>query len=212
MTTISSASPSPVTAQRLPPPPRGPDSDRMAETIGSEVASGALSGADATALTNALGAIRSSLASGGAPAASTSDTAGAAGSRRDPAAMRSRIDGLIAEQVGNGTLTSDQASELKNLFASHGRSTTASTETGRAQGSHEPPPGPPPGDAETPGDARADGPSDDLASGSSASAADALSTFVKQLQSSQQNRAGYGAGGTPSGAAGAAAILLDFHA
>jgi hypothetical protein len=29
--------------------------------------------------------------------------------------MRSRIDGLIAEQVGNGTLTSDQASELKNL-------------------------------------------------------------------------------------------------
>ncbi len=135
----------------------------MAETIGSEVASGALSGADATALTNALGAIRSSLASGGAPAASTSDTA----SRRDPAAMRSRIDGLIAEQVGNGTLTSDQASELKNLFASHGRSTTASTETGRAQGSHV-------GRRRDPG--RRTGRRTVLASGGSASAADALSS------------------------------------
>ncbi len=116
MTTISSASPTPVTAQRLPPPPRGPDSDRMAETIGSEVASGALSGADATALTNALGAIRSSLASGGRPGGLHVRHRGRGRLPARSAAMRSRIDGLIAEQVGNGTLTSDQASELKNLF------------------------------------------------------------------------------------------------
>ncbi|BCM83297.1 hypothetical protein mvi_17580 [Methylobacterium indicum] len=208
MSTISGASTPQPYAQRLPTSPRGPDNDRMAEAISNDVSSGALGSADATALTSALGAIRSSLSSDRTSSTANADGTNPTGSRRDPASMRSRIDSLIADQVSSGALTSDQASELKTLFASHGRSTTASTAAGRAPDG--PPPGPPPGG---PG---AGGPSDDLSStatgaSSGSSIDETLSQFMQQLQASQNSSASYGANGSRSSTASTGAMLLDFR-
>ena len=171
--------------------------NRMASAIQQQEASGALSSTDADALTSALSSIDSSLSS-----ASSSSTSS---SRLDPSSMKDRIDSLISDQVSSGTLTSDQASELKNLFASHGKSVSSSdsdsSESDGPQG--PPPPGPPPG-------ADASSSSSSSTSGSS-SASDLLSAFMQQLQAAQSNGSGYAASGQSSTAQSSSALLFDFQ-
>ncbi len=58
--------------------------------------------------------------------------------------MKDRIDGLIADQVSSGSLTADQATELKNLFSSHGQSIQSADATGDVSGPDGPPPAPRP--------------------------------------------------------------------
>ncbi|MCJ2048705.1 hypothetical protein [Methylobacterium sp. J-070] len=166
---------------------------RMSDTISRAVSAGTLSGADATALTGAVASIDSSLSADRAG----SSSAGATQARLDPSTLQDRIDGLISDQVSGGSLTDDQATELKALFASHGRSTEASA-TSRGDGT---PSGPPPGAA-----ADASSPS----RSGTATTNDLLATFVHQLQSSQSAGAGYGAAGT-STATTSAALLFDFQ-
>jgi hypothetical protein len=173
---------------------------RMAEAIAQQQQAGALSSTDATALTSALSSIDSSLQGDAASGVSGSASA-SAGNRLDPSAMKDRIDSLISDQVSSGALTSDQASELTNLFSSHGASVTGSTDT--AAGAPPPPPGPPPSGA------GADSGSAITGSSGTTSSSDLLSTFIQQLQAAQSNGAGYGASGT-SASTQSQALLFDF--
>lgn len=172
--------------------------NRMADAIQKQEASGALSSTDADALTSALSSIDSSLSSSSSSSTSTT--------RLDPSSMKDRIDSLISDQVSSGTLTSDQASELKNLFASHGKSVTSSSSdsgsnTDGPQG--PPPPGPPPG-----ADASA---SSSSSSSSTSSTSDLLSAFMQQLQAAQSSGTGYAASGQSSSAQSSSALLFDFQ-
>src|SRR5215467_10719825 len=106
MTSISSAglAPSAFTSPR----------DLLQNELQSEVSSGAISANDQSALSSALDDIDSTLRGQRPESGST---------RPSPSDMKSKINDLIANEVQNGKLTSDQADELKNVFAkafSHG--------------------------------------------------------------------------------------------
>jgi len=178
---------------------------RMAQAIAQQEQSGALSSTDATALTSALGAIDSSLQGDSSANSGVSGTSGSSGSNRlDPSQMKDRIDSLISDQVSSGALTSDQASELKNLFSSHGTSVTSAS----AGGPDGPPPGPP-----SAGVGAASGTSDSAATSSSSStssASDLLTAFMQQLQAAQSSTSGYAASGT-SATTTSSALLFDFR-
>lgn len=199
MSSVSTSSTSQISVQR-PPPPHGGGRERMSSTIKGELSSGALSSTDATALTSALDAIDTSLSSSAGP-----DSTASASSRLDPGSMKDRIDSLISDQVDSGALTSDQANELKNLFASGGRSTEASGSASGMSDIDGPPPGPPPGGSP-------DGTSSDGSSStSSTSSSDLLSAFMQQLQASQSKNAAYGATGSSQYSASNSALLIDFR-
>ncbi|MBE7204560.1 MAG: hypothetical protein INR70_43130 [Parafilimonas terrae] len=176
---------------------------RMADTISSELSAGTLSSTDATALTSALSSIDSGLTGDGTGSASGTQA------KLDPSSMKDRIDSLIADQVSSGSLTSDQATELKNLFASHGQSTQTADADEGVSGAGGPPPGPPTGPP--PGDSASDSSTSSTSSSSDASSAnDLLASFLQQLQSSQSSSAGYGASGT-SASSTISALLVDFR-
>ena len=120
MTSISAAS----TSSYLSP------LQQLQKELAAELSSGTVSATDADALSSALEDINSALQSG--------RSSGASGSA-PPTDMKSKIDDLIASEVSNGTLTSDQATELQNLFQ-----TAFASGPGGAGG---PPPGPPPSDS-----------------------------------------------------------------
>ena len=73
----------------------------------SQVAAGKISGADQTVLSTALNSIDQTL----------QQDVGSAG-QRPPQDLKGKIGSLIDQQVSDGKLTSDQASELKNVFSS----------------------------------------------------------------------------------------------
>jgi len=86
--------------------------DRLKQELAKEVSSGQISSTDETALSSALDDIDSAMKSGASSAAS-----GSGGSPPSPEAMQSKINDLIQNEVSSGKLTSDQASELKSVFA-----------------------------------------------------------------------------------------------
>src|ERR1700761_5266125 len=77
----------------------------------SEVNSGAVSSSDQSALSSALTDINSALQGGGANSSSGSGSPPA-----NPGDIKSKIDGLIANEVSSGKLTSQQATELQGVF------------------------------------------------------------------------------------------------
>ena len=83
-------------------------------TLQRDVAAGSVSSADETALTAAIGDIASQLQGG---TTSTSTTTTNTSASTPSTSMKDRVDGLIDDQVSSGKLTSDQASELKGVFA-----------------------------------------------------------------------------------------------
>ncbi len=78
--------------------------------LNSEVSNGTISSSDQSALSSALNDINSSL---------TNNSAFPGGSSGPPSpqAMKSKIDSLISQEVQSGKLTSNQATELQNVFA-----------------------------------------------------------------------------------------------
>lgn len=124
-------------------------SQRMDARIAAAASAGTISADDRDALRGALGAIDSSLAS---------DQPGGSGA----IGMQGRIDGLIDAQTRNGTLTDDQAAELRRFFA---------------QGPDGDPAASPPSRGDTPGD--------DAGTPISEAAArqlDAMSAFLQKLR------------------------------
>lgn len=204
MTSVSSSTA--AQAFRPPPPPGG--RERIGDRIQQGVSSGSISATDATALTSALDSIDAGLStetSGSAASSSASSSTSARPSRPDPAAMKEKIDGLIADQVSAGSLTSAQADTLKSLFSGGGDDVQG---VGGPKGAGGPG-GPPPAEAAssddgTPGST----PSDDA----NASATRLISDFLSQLQSRLSGSTGYGATGTSSTNRTAASLVMDFDA
>jgi hypothetical protein len=81
--------------------------DRLQNELTTEVQSGTINADDQNALTNALNNIDSSI---------QSNTGSTDSGPPAPGQIKSKIDNLISSEVQNGSLTSNQADELKGIF------------------------------------------------------------------------------------------------
>lgn len=157
----------------------------------SEVSSGAISADDQDALSAALDDIDSTL---------RSQRPEAGRARPSPSEMKSKIDDLIATEVENGKLTSDQAEEMKNVFAK-----AFSQGPGGAGGPHGGPGGP--GGSCAPsgsGDASA-------SSNSSDQLNQLLSDFLKSVQQSLSKNSTYEAS-SDTGSVSITALVMNYQA
>jgi hypothetical protein len=161
--------------------------DRLQNELTSEISAGTVKSADLDPLTAALDNIDETLKS-------QRESDRAAGSRPpSPDEMKAKIDDLIAEQVSSGKLTSDQADELKNVFAN-----AFAAGPGSAGGPHGPPPG---------GGAGVQGTDD---TSDSTNIQELLASFLKTLQESMSQTQGYNASSQQSQSF-SAALLIDFQ-
>jgi hypothetical protein len=183
----------------------------------SEVSDGTISSSDQSALSSALTNIDSSLTAG-----QSSQAVGSAGDA-GPGDIKSKINSLIQSQVASGALTSNQATELQNLFNDtfgHGSDGPGGPGgPGGPQGG--PPPGPPPSGGGSSGSASAitqlldsasstsGDTSGDTSSTDSSSSSNVLQDFLKLLQDAQSFA--YGANGTSASNA-AASTLVNYQA
>jgi hypothetical protein len=183
----------------------------------SEVSDGTISSSDQSALSSALTNIDSSLTAG-----QSSQAVGSAGDA-GPGDIKSKINSLIQAQVASGALTSNQATELQNLFNNtfgHGSDGPGGPGgPGGPQGG--PPPGPPPSGGGSSGSASAitqlldsasstsSDASGDSSSTDSSSSSNVLQDFLKLLQDAQSFA--YGANGTSASNA-AASTLVNYQA
>ncbi len=177
MTSISAAS----TSSYLSP------LDLLKKELQTEVSSGKISSADQGALSTALDDIDSALKGG------ADSSTGSGGAK--PGDLQSKIDDLISGEVSSGKLTSDQATELKNVFSN-----------AFASGG---PGGPPP----PPSDSSDSASSGDTTSSSGTSAADLLQQLLQALQNSlsQSASSSYGANGNNnSSSSTSSSLLVDF--
>jgi hypothetical protein len=167
----------------------------------SEVSNGTISSSDESALSSALTDINNAL---------QSDTSS---SPPSPTDMKTKIDDLIAQEVQNGKLTSDQATELQSLFANAFQGGPGgSGGPGGPGGAGGPPPGGPGGPAGGASDSQSSSSSDSDSSSSStstsstdsssssdsssgSSAINLLQDFLQLLRDSTTITANYGANG-----------------
>ena len=157
----------------------------------SEVSSGAISADDQDALSAALDDIDSTL---------RSQRPDPGSARPSSSEMKSKIDELIATEVENAKLTSDQAEELKNVFAN-----AFSQGPGGAGGPQGGPGGP--GGGCAPG-----GSSDATASSNSSDQlSQLLSDFLKLVQDSQSQNSTYDASGD-TGSVSITALVMNYQA
>lgn len=170
--------------------------DRMKQQLASAVSSGKVKAADQTALASALQDIDTAMkAGGGSSATGTSSTTG-----RRHAGGKEKIDGVIDQEVTDGKLTSDQATELKKLFAD------AAPKMHGAHGAGGPPPLPSTDTASDDSDtslidslSAASASSSSSATGSTASTSDPVTTlvdFLKTLRTANADKTVYGSNGT----------------
>lgn len=158
---------------------------QLQKELAAELSAGQISSSDASSMSTALNDIDSAL-QGGSPAD--------AGGTQTPGDMKSKIDDLISKEVSNGTLTTDQAEKLKNVFAQT---------FGQGPGG----PGGPPPDGATASDSSSSASSSD----GSGSVDDLVKQFLELLQQNQSSSANsYGSAGTTTNAASFSALLVDY--
>lgn len=188
MTSISSLSTT-TTAMQSP-------RNRMNDKLSAAVASGEISATDQTALASALDSIGSSLE---AERSSGSKPSGD---------MKSKMDTLIQNQVDNGTLTEDQASELKSMFAkgAHGKH--------GPHGSGGPEGAPPPQDADSDADSSTATASTAASTTAASASLDTVSLFVQQLREQAEDATSYSATGSTakSSSSKSTGLVLDTQA
>ncbi|MCK9914562.1 hypothetical protein MXD81_35930 [Microbacteriaceae bacterium K1510] len=149
---------------------------RLQNELTSEISAGTISADDKTALSSALNDIDSALKSG----------MQAGGTRPSPNDMQSKINDLISQEVSDGKLTSDQASELKNVFAN-----AFQGGPGGANGAG----GPPPTDADGDNDSSSTS-SSTSSSSTNTDVAKLMQDFLKMIQDAQGSSSSYGASGS----------------
>ncbi len=169
--------------------------DLLKQELTKEVSAGKVSSTDQTALSSALDDIDSALKSGGNSSSSSSTSS----TPPSPEEMQSKIDDLIQSEVDSGKLTSDQATELKNVFAN--------AFSGGGAG------GPPPAPSD---DASSDTTSSTSSSSSSSSSSqveELLKKLLDALQSSNSSKtSSYSASGTSSSSSSSKSLVVDFSA
>lgn len=156
----------------------------LKKTLESQVSSGAIASGDETALSSALDSIDASIR-----ASRGSRTAEAGG---DP---KSKIDALIDGQVSAGSLSSDQADELRSVFSAAFGS--------RPEGAGGPPPGPPPGEAED------DDASGGLAASGTTGDVDIAALLQELMRKAGEKNTSYTAGGTTSASGASSSLFFD---
>lgn len=161
--------------------------DLLKSELTKEVSSGKISASDETALSSALDDIDSALKSGASNSSSSTPP-----SQDD---MQSKIDDLIQSEVSSGKLTSDQATELKNVFAN--------TFSGGANGAGPPPP--PDGSS----DSSSTSSTDTSSSSSSATTEDLMKELIAMLQSATSQSTSYSSSGS-SNASSSSSLLVDY--
>lgn len=160
--------------------------------LSSEVSSGTVKSSDESALSSALDDIDSALKSEG------SSTFGPP----SPKDIQSKVNDLISTEVKNGKLTSNQADQLKNIFAK----ALPQGDPG-GPGGHGGPHGP--GNVGTTNSASGDQSSTSDASSSSTDTNSLLQDFLKLIQDAQ-NTNGYSASGDTQKAF--SSMLVSFNA
>jgi len=188
----------------------------------SEVSAGTVSSSDESALSSALTSIDSSLSAG--QSSSGSQAAGGTGDN-GPGDIKSKINSLIQAQVSSGALTSDQATELQNLFSNtFGNGPGGPGGQGGPGGpggpQGGPPPGPPPSGGSSSGSGSAIAQLLDSSSSTDSSSTDGSSSdstplsilqdFLKQLQDAQS--LSYGANGATTAASSLGSTLINYQA
>jgi hypothetical protein len=165
----------------------------MDSHISAAVSAGSISTDDQEALGNALDAIDATL--------SASRTSGA----RPSGDMKARMDSLIDQQVEAGTLTDEQAEELKELFAAGPASGVQGLGGPGGPGGMGCAGGPPPSSGSEDDD-------DESVDATEAAAAqlDAIMAFLENLRNSLSNGL-YGESGTTSGG-GNSGLVVDTQA
>jgi hypothetical protein len=173
--------------------PQSP-TNRLQSFLQTEVSSGAVPAADASALSSAITDIGNALQS--SPSTSpTSSTSQAA----SPTSMKDKIDNAINQEVQSGKLTQDQATELKKVF---GDAQQAMGKMGKAGGHHH-------HHAASSSDSDTDPTSTDTSS-TSASASDplsALTSFLQTLETAAKGNAVYDSSASQS--SGLQSVLLN---
>ncbi|MGJ5043902.1 MULTISPECIES: hypothetical protein [unclassified Bradyrhizobium] len=173
--------------------------DLLKQELTKEVSAGKVSSADQTALSSALDDIDSALQSGSSSSSSSSSAP------PSPKEMQSKIDDLIQSEVDSGKLTSDQATELKNVFAN-----AFSGGPGGAGGAGGPPPAPPSDDSSTDTTSST---SSSSSSSSSSQVEELLKKLLEALQSSNNSKtSSYSASGTSSSSSTSKSLVVDFSA
>ncbi|ACF02584.1 hypothetical protein [Rhodopseudomonas palustris] len=159
----------------------------LQKELASEVSSGTVKSSDADALSSALQDIDSSLQS--SRSSSSSDSR--------PTDLKSKIDDLIASEVSSGKLTTDQATELQNVF----KNTFAG--------------GPPPGGGAggpPPDDGTSASSSSTSTDSSSSDISDILKQFLQLLQDQKSSTANaYGASGSAAASGSFTALLINYQ-
>jgi hypothetical protein len=188
MTTISSG----FSAQAAMQSPRA----RMNARLEAATQAGTISKTDETALSGALDDIDKALSS-----SSASGTASA--TRPDPSAMKTRIDGLIDQEVKDGKLTDDQAAELKDLFGANAPDQAQGPGGPGGPGAAGGPPPPPPSGSDDDDDSvSATGATDSIST-----KLDALTALIEKLRQSLASDDSYGA--SASSTSSQTALLID---
>lgn len=159
--------------------------ERLQAELESEISSGTIAESDRSAIETALDAIDETMRS-------TRPTASAASGK--PEDMAQKLADLVDEQVDAGTLTSDQATELKQLFAE----AAPQGGPGGPGGAGGPPPPPPEGDASDTG----------TSTTSSGDIASLLADFLDQLRTRMSSATGYATDGS-STSSSISSLVLD---
>lgn len=180
------------------PPPSPPSRQRISDRVFDASAVG---GIDPTGSTTSASEVDGRAIAGDGSATDTGHL--------EPGSLGDRIDDLLAQQVGTGTLTQAQADTLKSAFGSLDAETGGVDTRQRPSG---PPPGPPPGSSADDAQSGSDATASSADSSETVSSEDLLASFVKQLQSVQDRTRAYGADGTRTGGQSASPRLLNFQA
>ncbi len=163
--------------------------ERLQKELDAEISSGTVQASDRTALETALDAIDETMQA-------SRPTRGSDGPPK-PEEMQQKISDLVDQQVEAGTLTSDQADELKQLFAA----AAPQGGPGGPGGAGGPPPPPPQ-------DESSDTSSSSASSSSATDVLKLLEDFLKQLQEKKGTTTAYGTDGS-SNASSVTALVLD---
>jgi hypothetical protein len=169
---------------------------KLQQELQAEVTSGKISTGDQDALSSALTDIDSSIQAGRSSDTSTS-------AKASPGDLKSKVDDLISGEVSSGKLTSDQASELKDVFKAAFAGGPGGA--GKSHGAGGPPPS----------DSASD--TDSTDSTTATSPADLLKQLLASLQESlsASSSTSYSASGTSANASSSSAsfsaLLIDYQ-
>ncbi len=163
---------------------------RMNSRLEAATSAGTISKTDEVALSSALDDIDKALAS--------SSSSGAAGTRAAPEDMKAKINSLIDQEVKDGKLTDEQASELKDLFGANATEATQGAQGPRGPGG---PPPPPPADSDDDDSTTTDSTTTET------DKLDALAALLQKLRDTVASTDTYGTSETSS--ASQAGLLID---